>query len=241
MSKIWPSPIEDYAYVVPPRGVVERIVMFLHGRGEQNREITYPWEQRLVDEGSIFFYPYYGPWGCLTPEVSLYLDDLLDRLLDEVMRSRGQTDRPELILAGGSMGGHAALQHAIHTRQKFARIFASAPVTDLQACFDYLPEVRRSMSIGLLREAGSPQEILRRHSPISCIEQKPELPLMIFHGERDRVVPIEQHFEIYCSALRAANHPVVYERLPGGHCEVERESKWDYIRHTFLVTGNTTV
>ena len=254
--------IDDLAFVAYPQQsqAIQRVVLFLHGRGERDlRTMLYPWEQRLVDHGSVFLYPYYGPWSWVTPQVSAYIDGLIDHVL-AVSRQRnaqwyeqrnkqrsdqdgdGHSEAPpaiELIISGGSMGGHAALQHAIHTRHEFLRVFAVAPVTDLQACYESLPDVRRSMAVGLSGEAGSLPQILKRHSPQHCLDALPTKPLMIFHGTEDEMVPIKDHSDRYCAALSQRSHPLSYHRLKMGHEAVERFGGHDWVRHYFLCEGRT--
>ena len=137
------------------------------------------------------------------------------------------------------MGGHAALQHAIHTRHDFARVFAVAPVTDLRACYEALPDVRRSMAVGLAAEAGTLAQVLTRHSPQYCVASMPEKPLMIFHGTEDALVPIDAHSDRYVAALTDANRAVSYHRIDMGHEAVERFGGHDWLRHYFLCEGRT--
>ena len=78
--------IDDLAYVAFPTQRVRRIMVFLHGRGERDqRTMLYPWEQRVVDAGSVFCYPYYGPWSWTTPGSATTSTDLSTTFLSFLM------------------------------------------------------------------------------------------------------------------------------------------------------------
>ena len=106
----------------------------------------------------------------------------------------------KLGVVGWSYGGYAALQAAIVDPSVFKVVVAIAPVTDLAA----LKEAHRrwidfdlvSRFIGDGARAGSPADNAG----------KIKVPVLLFHGEFDNVVPIEQSQRM-ADRLEAAGIP----------------------------------
>jgi dipeptidyl aminopeptidase/acylaminoacyl peptidase len=113
--------------------------------------------------------------------------------------------RPDkLAIVGWSYGGYAALQSAVVDSSVFKAVVAIAPVTDLPD----LKERRRDWSDFLLisREIGDGPHV-REGSP-ALNAAKIKVPVLLFHGEIDRNVPIQQSREM---ADRLASAGVPHE------------------------------
>ncbi|GEM_PF-6975260 len=237
-SAPWPAALEDFAAWGGRIESAKRILVFLHGRNEvEPRTMWYPWEQRVIDTDTLFFYPYFGPWSWMTPKSAVYVDHLVDRLLARYAEAQPHQPQPELILAGGSLGGHAVLQYATHTRHTYARLMALAPLIDLEASFSSFPDLRRSLAVALHQDGVPPAQRLQEHSPLHCVGDMPRMPILLFHGIEDTQVPIAEHSDRYAPLLQASGIPLHYERLPIGHEGVPRDSEWDRMRHDFIVHG----
>jgi dipeptidyl aminopeptidase/acylaminoacyl peptidase len=116
--------------------------------------------------------------------------------------AQGIANPDKLAVVGWSYGGYAALQSAVVDPSVFKAVIAIAPVTDLPE----LKEVHRQWSDFLLvsREIGDGPHV-REGSP-ALNAAKIKVPVLLFHGEMDRNVPIRQSKEM-ADHLAAAGVP----------------------------------
>jgi dipeptidyl aminopeptidase/acylaminoacyl peptidase len=119
--------------------------------------------------------------------------------------SQGIAEPSRLAVVGWSYGGYAALQSAVLDSQVFKAVIATAPVTDLGLLkrqwsgWSNYELVSKFIGDGPHVHEGSPAE----HA------DKIRVPVLLFHGELDRNVSIEQS-KLMCSRLKSA----------GGKCEL---------------------
>jgi dipeptidyl aminopeptidase/acylaminoacyl peptidase len=106
--------------------------------------------------------------------------------------AQGIANPNKLAVVGWSYGGYAALQSAVVDASVFKAVVAVAPVTDLPE----LKEEHRHWSDFLVvsREIGEGPHV-REGSP-ALNAAKIKVPVLLFHGELDRNVPIRQSREM---------------------------------------------
>jgi len=106
--------------------------------------------------------------------------------------AQGIANPNKLAVVGWSYGGYAALQSAVVDASVFKAVIAVAPVTDLPE----LKEAHRHWSDFLVvsREIGEGPHV-REGSP-ALNAAKIKVPVLLFHGELDRNVPIRQSREM---------------------------------------------
>ena len=116
--------------------------------------------------------------------------------------AQGIANPDKLAIVGWSYGGYAALQSAVVDPSVFKAVVAIAPVTDLPE----LKEQHRQWSDFLVvsREIGEGPHV-REGSP-ALNAAKIKVPVLLFHGEMDRNVPIRQSKEM-ADRLGAAGVP----------------------------------
>ncbi|HEX3603421.1 MAG TPA: S9 family peptidase [Steroidobacteraceae bacterium] len=116
--------------------------------------------------------------------------------------AQGIARADRLAVVGWSYGGYAALQSAVVDPGLFKAVIAIAPVTDLPE----LKEEHRQWSDFLVvsREIGEGPHV-REGSP-ALNAAKIKVPVLLFHGEMDRNVPIRQSKEM-ADHLAAAGVP----------------------------------
>jgi acetyl esterase/lipase len=116
--------------------------------------------------------------------------------------AQGIANPDKLAVVGWSYGGYAALQSAVVEPGVFKAVIAIAPVTDLPE----LKEEHRQWSDFLVvsREIGDGPHV-REGSP-ALNAAKIKVPVLLFHGEMDRNVPIRQSKEM-ADHLAAAGVP----------------------------------
>ena len=152
----------------PSSQKVQQIIVFLHGRNELGRR------QRLVDwEWQLAAVQHllpYGPYGWMHESRAELIDEMVARLLQQY------GDLP-LVLAGGSMGGHAALTYLRWTRHAYSRCQVNCPVTDLKKCYDVVEDARRSMVIAYADQVNNWDE-LRSVNVVSNVAELQIFPVM---------------------------------------------------------------
>jgi len=106
--------------------------------------------------------------------------------------AQGIANPNKLAVVGWSYGGYAALQSAVVDPSVFKAVIAVAPVTDLPE----LKEEHRHWSDFLVvsRYIGEGPHV-REGSP-ALNAAKVKVPVLLFHGESDRTVPIRQSREM---------------------------------------------
>jgi dipeptidyl aminopeptidase/acylaminoacyl peptidase len=116
--------------------------------------------------------------------------------------AQGIASPDKLAVVGWSYGGYAALQSAVVDASVFKAVIAIAPVTDLAD----LKEAHRRWSDFLVvsREIGEGPHV-REGSP-ALNAAKIKVPVLLFHGEMDRNVPIRQSKEM-AARMQAAGVP----------------------------------
>jgi len=115
---------------------------------------------------------------------------------------QGIADPAKLGIVGWSYGGYAALQSAVVDPSVFKAVVAIAPVTDLAA----LKEAhRRWNDFNLVSRYLGGGAHAREGSPADNAD-KIKVPVLLFHGGFDNVVPIGQS-ERMADRLKAANVP----------------------------------
>jgi dipeptidyl aminopeptidase/acylaminoacyl peptidase len=116
--------------------------------------------------------------------------------------AQGIASPDKLAVVGWSYGGYAALQSAVVDASVFKAVIAIAPVTDLAE----LKESRRKWSDFLVvsQQIGEGPHV-REGSP-ALNAAKIKVPVLLFHGEMDRNVPIRQSKEM-SDHLAAAGVP----------------------------------
>jgi dipeptidyl aminopeptidase/acylaminoacyl peptidase len=124
----------------------------------------------------------------------------------------------QVILAGGSAGGHLALLHSYKNNNEglVKAVVAFFPPTELKALFNqsFFSQLLLASLIG-----GTPTshpDAFNDSSPVNFINRG-DVPTAFFHGELDTVVPISQSFLLE-ETLRSFEVPYVVEYVPNqGH------------------------
>ena len=153
-----------------------------------------------------------GEWG------RKMQDDLTDAI--NVLAKAGYVDKSRVCIVGISYGGYAALAGAAFTPELYQCAVAINGVSDVKRM---LRNEKRDNGKGhwvveywqkLLTEGKLAEDHLEQISPINFVE-KVKAPVLLIHGERDKVVPY-QHSEYMYDELKDAGKPVTYVELEKG-------------------------
>jgi len=162
--------------------------------------------------GTAFLQAGYDQWG------EKMQDDVIDGL--DWMIAQGITDPARVCVVGGSYGGYVALVAAYKTPQRFRCAIDFAGVADLS---DLLRNTHQYQFGQLTRARIQQGGALHANSPIEHVGEL-GIPLLIVHGDQDRVVFIEQS-ERFVEALEKAGKPYRYIEQSGGDHFLSRASQ----------------
>ena len=153
----------------------------------------------------------YGEWG---GKMQSDIDDGVDHLV-----SSGLVDPARVCIAGASYGGYAALAAGAFSPDKYKCVASIAGISDLQRMLrsDRRKYGGRHWAISYWERQYGGEEFdwkaLDDISPINFADQF-EAPVLLIHGKRDTVVPIDQS-KIMRRALQRADKDVTLVELDG--------------------------
>lgn len=128
---------------------------------------------------------------------------------------QGVADPQKTSILGASYGGYAALMGAVKTPDLFRCSVAINGVSDLQRLIsdanDYIDGTYSTRHIGRL---WGDRGMLRENSPALRADEV-KVPVLLIHGEDDRVVPLAQSIRMR-RALERADKDVTYVELEDG-------------------------
>ena len=180
-------------------------VVFCHGNGELINIWTH--EMRwYTSRGYTVLLPEYRGYGRSegTPSQANVLEDLTD--FTDRLAALPSVDAGRIVYHGRSLGGAVAVQLAT-VRPPRAMVLAST-FTSVRDVAGHLFGVR------------PPGFLVRDRFPVEALLPKYDGPVLILHGELDRVVPVE-HARRNAAAARDARlvvYPGIdHNDMPGGH------------------------
>ncbi len=119
----------------------------------------------------------------------------------------------KICIVGGSYGGYASLMAAAKQQDTFS---CAASINGVSDQWEVWASACRYMSKEIIRkQLGTDKEDLIARSPISYAKTI-DIPLLLIHGEKDRVVPVS-HSRQMDKALRKAGKIVKFVELENGN------------------------
>ncbi len=216
MEKIitWDN-LRDFAYVnasvctEPVRG----IVLWFMGLGVTEREDGESQSGIFCGrKGILTVLPYYNPWSWMNDQAAAYTDEILDVIFDHY----GLPADLPIISTGVSMGGLASIAYMVKAKRTPAACIANCPVCDLPAHYNEQADIPCSL-YSAFGQYGMPlDKAIRTVSPLHLVDELPDVPYTIFHGDADRCVNKEIHSDRFVAAMRQAGRRVTYIEIPGG-------------------------
>lgn len=179
--------------------------------------------QAIAAEGYMVFQPQFrgsagfgrafaesgnGRWG------EIIQTDITDGVLSII--ETGRIDPGRICVAGWSFGGYSALMQAALEPDLYQCAAAGAPVTDIPSLLEYVEaELDEPWQAARDMLGADDPEAMIRQSPVS-VAADISVPVLLLHGRRDRVVPIEQS-EAMAEAFEAAGLEYDTYYFDGGH------------------------
>jgi fermentation-respiration switch protein FrsA (DUF1100 family) len=210
--------IELFAWFLPARGRPRATVLYLHGNAE-NISTHFANVAWMPAAGiSVLALDYRG-YGASQGKPSLHGAQLDIDAAMRALLARPDVDRERIIIFGQSLGGALAIHYAANTSYKghVRAVVVDSPFSDYRLItreklaatpftwvFQWLPWLT-------VNNDYSPQASVKALSPI---------PLLLIHGDRDGVVPVDHSHRLYEGAAEPKDIWVV----PGaGHIQSLKE------------------
>ena len=137
-------------------------------------------------------------------------DDLTDAT--KWLIEKNIADEERICIVGASYGGYAATMAAVKTPKLFKCAISFAGVTDLKRIVQKSRNFVNSKFVK--NQIGDDNDDLRARSPYYQAE-KIQIPMLLIHGDKDRVVSVRQSREM-AEELGSLNKPVEYLELENG-------------------------
>jgi len=194
-------------------------IMLIHGgfwKKQYGLELMKPIAEDLAEAGVAAWNIEFKRWD--EKQQGVWMDTISD-----VLRAWGQLallpgiDITRSMIMGHSAGGHLALLLASKAERKPWLAIAQAPITDLVGAdhsklSDEGDAIRRWIGC-------SPEENSELWSKLNPVDNPPEAPILLIHGENDDDVPIAQS-ETYVRIMKAKGADVQKLWLPGDHYSI---------------------
>lgn len=201
------------AYLTLPRGVSRPYptVVMPHGGPWSRDNMSYDtWVQFLANRGYAVLQPQYRGsdgwgqtlWRAGDREWGQKMQDDKDDGAAWLVQ-QGIADKDRIAIYGFSYGGYAAMAAIVRPHPPYRCAIAGAGPSELRT-FDKMTFASR-----FGRQFQNPT--IAGLSPLDKV-QDASIPILIFHGDRDQTVPIEQSEKFY-AALRAAGKQAKYVEI----------------------------
>ncbi|HKW36956.1 MAG TPA: alpha/beta hydrolase [Burkholderiales bacterium] len=206
--------VELFGWFLPAKGPAIGTVLQLHGNAE-NISTHFASLAWMPERGfNVFIFDYRGYGGSegepTLEGVQLDIDAAMAALL-----ARGDIDRSRIVMYGQSLGGALAAYYVAHSSRR-DRIRALV----LESAFsDYVQIAREKFADHWITWPFQWIPYLSvddRFSPLPAIAKISPIPLLILHGDQDRIVPVSHARILY----EAASQPKQLWIVPGaGHIQ----------------------
>ena len=194
-------------------------IMLIHGgfwKEQYTLKLMQPIAEDLAEAGVAAWNIEFKRWS--PDEEGVWMDTLSD-----VLRAWGHLalmpgiDLTRSMIMGHSAGGHLALLMSAKAERKPWLAIAQSPITDLIGAdraklSDDGDAVRRWIGC-------SPENEPDLWSQLNPVDHPPQTSVLLFHGENDADVPLEQS-ETYTRVMRAKGAEVQKVWLPGDHYDI---------------------
>jgi len=219
-----------HGWFLPAQGRAAGTVLFVHGNAENisTHIASVAWMPARGFNVFLFDYRGYGTSEG-TPSVEGAQRDI-DAAM-QVVLGRSDVDKDRIAVFGQSLGGALSAYYVAHTPLR-----ANVRALVIESAFsDYADIAREKLAASWLTWAFQWLALVavdNRFSPLPSMQDISPIPLLVIHGEEDRIVPPEHARRLY----DAAREPKQLWLVPGAghiqatHLPAERERLAAYLR-----------
>jgi len=175
-------------------------------------------EMFFAENGILYIFPYYDPWGWMNRQDVKYVDDILDAIVEKF----GLSDNIPIASTGGSMGGLSAIVYTKYAKRRPVCCAANSPVCDLVTHFNERPDLPRTVYHAFFSYDCSLDEAMRSASPLHLVNELPDIPYYIVHGTADTAVNKVLHSDNFVAKMKKSGKNIVYDEVEGmRHCKLD--------------------
>ncbi|MBA6417120.1 S9 family peptidase [Colwellia sp. 6M3] len=246
------NPVSEYSYkardglniptlLTYPKGKAKQklpAVVMPHGGPESYDRIQFDWlAQYLASRGVLVIQPQFrgskgfgidhlakgrGEWG------KKIQNDITDAVT--TLSKANIIDPKRVCIFGWSYGGYAALAGATFTPDLYQCAISINGISDVETMLDFEKREHGKHSETysywqeVINKNGKDADFIKNISPINYVDNV-QIPILLIHGQRDKVVDFEQSDDFY-DALEDADKDVKLIELKGeGHYLLKNESR----------------
>lgn len=212
---IGPDTLKTYAWVNDEQveGEIREVAIDIQGL---NNGHAYKTEPEIADTelgkvGVLVVRPYSGPWNWMSFDTIAEIDDVIDAVY-----AKYELDKSiPLVVFGRSMGGIGVLNYARYGRHQVAAVAANSPVTDLAYHATERPDCAATMYRAYSYYDCSVAKAIEIHNPMNWLNELPDVPYFVVHGDADVSVNKQVHSDTFVPAMRELGYDVTYMEVPG--------------------------
>lgn len=204
----------DYAWIgnETVKSPIRRVILSFHGLGFNTmKKLADPTELEYAANGGLCITPYYGPWSWMN-DIAV---ELVDTIIDGVFKKFSLPAETPIISTGGSMGGLSALIFCAKSKHKVTACYANCPVCDLPFHATERPDLPRTMYAAFAHYECGLDKAMELNSPVHQVNNLPDIPYLIVHGDQDKSVNKEKHSDKLIALMRNRGMSVEYIEVPG--------------------------
>lgn len=200
------------------KGRIRQVVLSFHGLGYSGmKDFPDMIDLELASGGALCVFPFYGPWSWMNKQAVTLVDQLVDGIFENYGLSR---DIP-VIATGSSMGGLSALMYTRYAKRTPVACYVNCPVCDLPYHMTEREDLPRTMYSAFAHYECGIEEAIRRTSPVHEVNNMPDIPYLIVHGESDKSVNKQKHSDIFVEKMKETGHNIEYIPVKNmGHCSI---------------------
>ncbi|MDR3231229.1 MAG: prolyl oligopeptidase family serine peptidase, partial [Synergistaceae bacterium] len=141
----------------------------------------------------------------------------IDEIIAATLGKYGLPDSIPLVVFGRSMGGVGATNFIRFSRYKdrVKGCAMNSPVTDLEYHSTERPDCAATIYRAYSYYDIPIELAVEIHSPVNFIDEMPDIPYLIVHGDADKAVNKGAHSDKYVPAMRAKGYNVTYVEVAG--------------------------
>ena len=212
---ISPETLKTYAWVNEGQieGAIKEVAIDIQGLNNGHAYKTAPeaLDIALGKSGVLVVRPYSGPWNWMSFDTIAEIDDILDAVYEKY----GLAADIPLVAFGRSMGGIGVFNYARYGAHKLTAVAANSPVCDLAYHATERPDCAATMYRAYSYYDCPVYEAIHLHNPMEFMDELPDIPYFIVHGDADAAVNKGHHSDTFVPAARELGYDITYVEVPG--------------------------
>ncbi len=215
------------------------LIVHLYGSGGSHRENEYnigresyaACRKQLAERGYWLVVADLGRSHWMNEKACTQVDAVIDAMIADK-----NVDPMQVHLFGTSMGASSSLIYIMRRPERIKSVVAVFPITDFTKWLVEIPKYRVPVeqAHGITPETRG--EALAKISPLMNVDAFRKVPVMLLHGDKDRVVPTH-HSRDFAAALKKKGYPFIFHEVPGATHNDKIARSYQHELADFLTEG----